>query len=240
MSERTFSERSFFNLRWIYPGFMVLLGIFIVNPILLTKLLRVLDDDVFSGIATLVGISPFGFLVAQVWYFLFNIYRLHFLKHQDSTRYLKKRIELTGKEDQCKTQRNNKLMRMVDFLYHNKFVYENSDKKTERISQYLSRRWDLMHTMGSGLISYLLAVIFSGCMRCWEWFNLPDCNNSLTNYNIFYWTFTIGFIIISISQIRQINKDAQVFLTAIFREHNFQQWDVRKAFPNTRANHSDR
>lgn len=227
-------ERSFFNLRWVYPGFMVLLGIFIVNPVLVPNFVTIIDDNLFSGIATVVGITPFGFLAAQVWYFIFNIFRVLCPNHQDSVIYLTERIKLTGKEDQGIIRRNYKYIRMVDFLYHIKFVYENKEKETERISQYITRKWDLIHTMGSGLTSYLLAVIFSSFMRCWGWFDLPGGTNSW-EYSVVYWMFTIGFIIISISQMCQIHKDAQVFITSIFREQNFQQWDVRKAFPNTCA-----
>ena len=234
MSERTSSDRSFFSIRYVYPGFAFLLGFFIFNPNLLSIVLESVDDGLFSGIITLIGITPLGFLFGQLWHIGLYIYRLFFQKLRDSISYLDKEIELTGKENQCRFQRNLKLLRIRDFLYHYQFVYAESSKKTERISRYLSRRWDLLNTIGSGYSSYLLALIFGCFMRDWEWFGSKVWENPLKNYSCFYYLFTISFFIVSFLGIYMINKDRQEFITAIFRELGIPNEKIKKAFPNLR------
>lgn len=239
MSERASPERSFFNTRYVYPGFTFLLGLLILNPKLLTLVLESADDGLFSGIIALIGIAPLGFLVGQMWHIILYIIRGLMTKQRDSISYLDETIifkdENKDEKKYCRFQKNVKLLRIRDFLYHYEFVYE-TNKKTERMSMYLSRRWDLLNTIGSGCTSYILAVFIGNIMRDSNWF-VPMVRTkiweiSFKNYCWFYWMFTIFFIIVSFCGIYMINRDRQEFILAIFRKRNLPNYRINKAFPD--------
>lgn len=156
------SERTFFNMRYAYPGFTLILAFIIINPYLV-QLLSIESElnAIFLGVGAIIGLSPLGILSSQPWHLFLNCYRLTQDSHRDSsTTYLRKtlkrdklKLKSVGKEER------RKLLIIRDYLYH----YYSSKLEKDKINMvhirtFLSRRWDIINMIGSGFTSFILGT----------------------------------------------------------------------------------
>jgi len=258
------SARSFFDNKRMYPVFTLLLGFILMNPIFIFNRefsQIVIENAVFLGIITIVGISPLGFLAAQFWHVSLAIYRSSCLCFRKSLREINELIEFTDDNNQKSWHRNHSLLMIRDFFFHYHVIRKQGEKKGMYIGNYLSRRWDLINTLGSGLPSYFVGAMFGFyynglLMRDSTQINLfnetitinadliinnvskilIDRSLNLPNhYWIGVWAFSIFFTMVSLLGILIINKERQEFIWAIFRQNDFTASDIKKAFPNTKA-----
>lgn len=259
------SARSFFDNKRMYPVFTLFLGFILMNPIFIFNRefsQIVIDNAVFLGIITIVGISPLGFLAAQAWHILLAICRRSTLCFRKSIREINFLIEFTDDQNQESWHRNHSLLMIRDFFFHYHVIRKQGEKKGMYIGNYLSRRWDLINTLGSGFSSYFLGAIVGLFYNGWLMRDSAQINlfnetitvntdliiNNVSkilidrslnyipkNYCSWLWVFSIFFTMVSLSGMLTINKERQEFIWAIFRQNDFSAADIKKAFPNTKA-----
>lgn len=146
-------ERTFFSLRYALPGYTFILIIVLVAYPELEKFLFQIEDvamvSAFLAFLSLLGGGALGFLISQVWYAFYHRCR--------RGRYgmVPKTIEFLRKEYGLIKDNQHEV---VFFDY----VHSLADEK--RVA-YTQRRFDLMHTCGSTLVSTLIGSIFGLFIR---------------------------------------------------------------------------
>lgn len=274
------SARTFFNIRYVYPGFTFILGIILVNQYLIFNNIIYHENINFTfliAIVTIVGVSPLGLLLSQFWHVFFNFIRLligvRFLRYSSKylleNKYLSKNISnkkhtindlgVEGNLISLYLRKNFKLLILRDYILHYIFSFKKSGHiEMEYLRTFLSRKWDLMNTVGSGAFSYMFGMILGYMYRIWllsdstkiylfnetiKINNITTLNNVseiiidrnfkyLPNSYYFYLiVFTITFLIVSIIGVLWINWDRQSFLVALFKKSNITKEDIKSAFP---------
>lgn len=152
-------ERSYFSYRYAVPGTLfslltslinadIVIGIFLQHP-------YDLGIDVGALVATLTFLSSpsLGFVFAQCWHFLFNVFDI---RHCFYGKTRKKLDEKRVTSDD--SWRNGMWMAKIDYFVSTK-------AEDPELVAYLSRRWDLFHTFGSMILSLTMALILSLMLR---------------------------------------------------------------------------
>ena len=167
-------ERNFFNFRYGLPGYTFILILILVAYPRLYELFIPLSEvstlvSAFLAFFTLLGGGAIGFLVSQVWYFchntVFNRWSL-----QDSRDFLRDTFKLRPRKD----KKTHQEIVFLDYVFH------LSNKK---IIDYVARRFDLQHTLGSTVLATVLGVMFGIFIKI-DFFSINvSLNNSI---NLFF------------------------------------------------------
>jgi len=162
------SERTFCNIRYALPGFSFVIAFLLCSPYLvLTKIsAEVLSlYDVSIGVSSIIGISSLGVLTSQVWHNLFNTLLREKMEGESFSYMSKMSYSKSEKIKNIKYQiKNVKKVDYVDKLMIRDYILfylmlkrdVNNGKPSQCIRDYLSRRWDLLTTIGAGYVSYIL------------------------------------------------------------------------------------
>jgi hypothetical protein len=152
------SDRGYFTLRYILPGYTFLLLIISINFLpLLTFINKISSPEIFGiiiAVVTLFTGSPLGFIVSQVWWLRF---------HQKGgilgLKEFHEEKEIIEKQFQGILKVNNNMEVIEAILDLSIFLEE--DKK---LLDLIQRRWDMYHNLSSTYytmgIGYLFGVIF--------------------------------------------------------------------------------
>lgn len=146
--------RTYFDFRYTIPGFTFVLAFLILNYDVIYKLASNIDIiKLFVFLPIIISAPAIGFLNAQVWWFVYQIgeeFRFHIEK------FRQKELNLVVNEFKLSSAKWGDRLRasaVFDYLTHS--VY--TDKK--EVIEYLRRRYDLYHTLGSTYISMFIAVL---------------------------------------------------------------------------------
>jgi hypothetical protein len=112
-----------------------------------------------------MGIQPIGFFFSQFWHVIMNIIRLNMCpsqkKHFRPSSY--HFAEILEKDDINHNKYNmeklddDKLLKIRDYFYHYYLLLNKNEKvDLNHIYSFLSRRWDLINTIGNGVLSYII------------------------------------------------------------------------------------
>jgi hypothetical protein len=144
------TERDFFTLRYALPGYTFILMIMLVAYHRLVELFPFMSGSpvdftlvsAFVAFFTLLSGGAIGFLVSQLWYGLHNsILHGRFLK--ETRAFLRERFNLR--------ENVHKEIIFLDYVFH------LSDDKT---IDYIQRRFDLKHTLGSTFLAIMVGAVF--------------------------------------------------------------------------------
>jgi len=168
------SERSFFNIRYNFPGYAFLLFIILICFKELNGFIsesRVGLFHVFFVFFYLLSGACIGFLVSQVWYkLIYHGKKMYYFQKKGKPRsymnFLHKKFRI--REDDVEMATN-----ASDFIYHH--------HKNENLRAFVSRRWDLYQTMGCTQYSILLGIGFGLLIKIYLF--KPSLEN-LTNLSL--------------------------------------------------------
>ena len=245
MKDCTMSERNFFDLRYIYPGFTFILGFILAFP---TSLLVLFGEsttsaEIFLAIITFIGISSFGMLISQVWHNIFN-YLLRGWAEKESLGYIFGEKLFVSTKDANKMYKvsNAKEIKTVyklvvrDFF---DFYVLMKDMKNDSIRDYLSRRWDLLCSFGAGLASYILGFfmgyIINGSVNVTintETESIIFAIFKQQNYCIAISLISLIIIVLHIKTLIWINKERHIMLKALINELEISEEQIERAFPD--------
>lgn len=157
------SERTFFSFRWAIPGITFVLLIMVINYIPLLTFFDTTGFDptfgAFVAFLTLLGGSPIGFLVSQLWWAIFIVIGADYWMAKKSTELLIKTCGLTKR--QC-LQDKRKVIVVFDYIIH----YDQQENEKE-LFKYQVRRWDILHFFYSEIITLLLGLGVGCFLRFW-------------------------------------------------------------------------
>lgn len=212
------SERSFFNIRYHFPGYTFLLFIVLFC---IHQFIELSKQDnfgfftiVFPFIYLLSG-SPLGFLVSQVWYLYFDHWKkgYYWKKRCEKRAYIKYLYAIIEKSEILDDPM--KAIIIIDYLY-NKFVDDNS-------KSYVDRRWDLIHLMGSIRVSIILGILFGIYIDIKLMITMKY--NYSNDFYIFYISFYVILLLLGLliykliwHSMEKIEKEHDVMTTLIIRQ----------------------
>lgn len=149
------SERTFFSLRYAVPGYSFILVIAAINHQPLLKLIPTIGE-LFSIFLALLSGPALGFLISQIWFYLFKrdggIFGIKELKPAWETLTKKCNVRLPDKANSYYHERVERLGTMLDFIF-----IEAANKPNEKIYEYAQRRWDMYHLIISTRNTLVLA-----------------------------------------------------------------------------------
>ena len=142
------SSRTFFDMRYLFPGFTFILGFTLFSEFYIFKIGL---PDFSLALLTFIGLSPLGFLFSRGWNaILFLIRRStwkYFKKQRGSSFYfINNRFPSRNsdiKKYQLKDQYDKvKLLYLRDYFLHYHFGKKKKDLiEINHVRSYLSRRW---------------------------------------------------------------------------------------------------
>jgi hypothetical protein len=107
------SERNFFEMRYLYPGFMFCVGVLLYSHF---EVLSIVSLEGFNGIVTFLGLTPLGFLFSQFSHIVIHFYRYVTRWQRDSSQLIK---EILRKEGYRTEEYDNfELLDIRDFFFH--------------------------------------------------------------------------------------------------------------------------
>lgn len=158
------SERDYFSLRYTVPGFVL---IFLIIGLNYGPMYNILTSqgitDVTSlaiSILTLFASSAIGFLISQVWFFIFHSRRsfARILEEDNVEEYMHKAFGWKKKEPKQKnnSQRDAAMGAVIDYILN---------KEDEKFLKFFQRKIDLYHTMSCTCISLSAGLIIGEIVR---------------------------------------------------------------------------
>jgi len=152
------SERSFFNIRYNFPGYTFLLFTILICFKELNVFIKDTNSNLFIAFFVffyLLSGACIGFIISQAWYILiYNGLKLYYYK--ESFAFCRKRkprsyMNFLHYKFRIKKDDIEKATVALDFIYNN--------YKKEHLRSYVNRRWDLYQTMGPIQGSILIGII---------------------------------------------------------------------------------
>lgn len=152
-------ERDYFSLRYTVPGFVFILIVFGTNySVILNIISRSGAADVLSvslAILSLFTSSAIGFLISQIWFFIFHLNRTYanILRkpEHDIEDSMKKSFGWIPK-DKTDKKRDEIMGTAIDYILNCFKAEENN------LFKFFQRKIDLFHTMSSTLISLIIGL----------------------------------------------------------------------------------
>lgn len=238
------SERTFFELRHALPGFVFILWGLAINPDVVIKLFVLFGSNtgfgVFFGFFTLLSGSGIGFLVSQLWWFVFQFcYKGSYGRPiRPSMKYIIDKYNLDKKMMNGEKIADD-VQKMITI--RNYLVFYKTDKN---ILDYLSRRSDMYHLLSSVLTSFLTGTGFAILGRIIIFKMDSVITRDLHIFPIIfsyiipipYWIFLIIFflvpIIVSCWYGRNwVQKQSQLMTIALIDKKNISPEELTKVFP---------
>ena len=137
------SERTFFTLRYALPGYTFILVTVLINFSRLQSLVKTEVFVAFLAFLYLLSGSAIGFLISQSWYIFYNdVVPIRF-KLRNVQTFLACRFGI----------RREGWIQFTVFLDYTLLLSE------KQMVEYIRRRWDLMHTLGSTLFATLIGSL---------------------------------------------------------------------------------
>lgn len=240
------SERAFFSFRYSTPGFSFILGFLLWNPSLLIYLILISNLEPVSGIIlsilTLASGSALGLLLSQFWFFYWQRMRngLYGNPMNELFTLLFRKFNISFENKEICPQRK---IVFFDYLFHYLFYATNgnSHKQYEKIRNYLDRRWDLYHTIGSSIVSLWLGSLAGVAGHFWVFSTISKVSIILsTNMVIFPVYFVLLCIaLLSVTLVcvlgcKWIMEQYLLMKKALVRSLNTREFEytMKKAFPD--------
>lgn len=218
MSERSTEERSFFNLRYAFPGYtFILLNVLVNLRILLFFFLTYMPKiglsdtattllGILFGFFTLMSAAPIGFLVSQCWYVMReNILGGDCRRCRPSKPYrvLRDEFEVRGEKENLET--------VYNYIVHSCPI--------SGVHSYLNRRWDLCMLFGSIGTAIVLGLGSAYITRGFI-VKVPKSQQTFVNWPIYDWTiFIVSFLLLVLLffGFRKIRQDHQSMCTFLIK-----------------------
>lgn len=193
------SEREYFSLKYAVPGFTLILIVGAINYI---PLLRLFGEpsamgipDLFLAVLTLFSGSALGFLVSQIWWFIFGKY--------ERRKFYEKFAPILKRKYNVVIDDEIKVMTVFDYVVH---------QKGKELSALGSRRWDLYHLLSAIRISLLIGISLGVIGRVYYEFAVgfhPSLENAFSSGELLVLVIVIISVIvlwILLDKLRQITK----------------------------------
>ena len=181
-------ERDFFTLRYALPGYTFILIMVLVAYPRLIELFPLSEPSLdltlvsaFVAFFTLLSGGAIGFLVSQFWYALHNSI-FHSL-------FLRKTRKMLRDKFKLKENAHREII-FLDYIFH------LSDSTT---IDYIQRRFDLKHTLGSTFFAIIFGSIFGVAVKS-NFFSyemgLENVANSINFVSPSFTTYDVAVVII--------------------------------------------
>lgn len=216
------SQRTFFDIRYVFPGYTFLLLIFLILFPQVTQLIQeeIIFSAIFGFIYALNGI-PIGFLVSQIWYIFY--YKTIFLGpygiYKKPRKYIKYLIDNYDVVDDAL-----KSMIIVDYLYA---------KYEKELTGYINRRWDIVNILGATIISIISSIEIAVYLKydLIFLFNKFDLNG-LNKYDIFVIEIGLFIVVLLIIGILRVSHEHEEMVLTFLRNTIQNKCWLKKQFPD--------
>jgi hypothetical protein len=196
------SERSFFDKRFTYPGYVFILWVLLLNLNLIWFFLMEMDQlensiqfiGILLSFLTILSGAPIGFLISQFWYLRMNCIKEKLIIKQEGPwdLLLKQYNEISSKNIDIKSldaEINYKLLAIQNYIEskHNKYI-----------RSYIARRWDILNIIGSTSYSICLGLLFGYITRWVLILHFQPCANVVHWFECYDILVIIGSIIMKV------------------------------------------
>lgn len=152
------SVKNYLDIRYAFPGYTFILFVVGTSYPFFYEWLQTFPTDVSKivvGIITVLGTSPIGFLISQLWY-LFPIKNWFGSSvYGDQMENKKRKYVKLLHDNQVKKDRYS-TVHVLDYLISN---------SNDNAKKYLSKRWDMYNIMGSTVIAIFIGWLFGILFR---------------------------------------------------------------------------
>ena len=222
------SERTFFSLRYTLPGYtLILIAILLFIPELQTNIFSEGQGALFTAFLAFLFLfsgHALGFLVSQVWYFIFNSCIM------GTYPWMNEKAELV--KDAYKLN-PDKYHRVIFFDY---ILRLNTNKK---LKESVERRYDLLHLYGSTLTSTFLGLALSFCVIIYRLYQQSILLQSIqfgelvNEIKIFTLVFTVFiFLFLNWRHVKKLHyMPFEVAVTEVVKQGAFPVWKAKRVFP---------
>lgn len=186
------SERTYFSFRYAIPGYTFLSMILLINIEFFITYIKQISDTItlfgiILGFFTLLSGSAIGFIISQIWYSIYNyIIKSHrMLMRREVYRNLTNIIDdLEGI--------SNPVTVMVYFLQL---------KLDKNVAAYITRLFDMFHSLGSTFFGILLGLFLGYTLRKWT------TQIFWKNHDFYIMGFSMFFLIVIYFNSRKVLKE---------------------------------
>jgi hypothetical protein len=216
------SERQYFALRYAIPGYVFILIVIALNYVPLLKILEASGiSDVFGAFLAFFSLfsgSAIGFLVSQVWWFMWQK-KCGILGEEAYDTSIKAFCENYGlKNPKSISDKNDKreFITALDYVCH--FCV---DEKLVKVGE---RRWDIYHVLSSAFHTLWIGLIVGIAIRLYYGIYLFSRHIQIKNLKHFFDTYLYDGICYALNEIAKNHLTAQaefvsfigiVFITAL-------------------------
>ena len=235
------SDRSYFSLRYAVPGYSFLFTLFMINifPFYSSIIGRGIELTFSAslGILSLFGGSAIGFLISQVWWYIFQRRGAIFSDFLDRNkarppvqRLMEKYHLINPKNVENTQQQRQRVVNVYGYIKHSEL-----ERGMEKIVNYTTRRWDMHHVLSSTRISLIIGTILGIIIR-FIIATFPETTKILLNGYEFLFIIIIAlivrFLIYTIERgLLWINIQYDGISKAIIENSRISEEHLRKIFP---------
>jgi len=231
------SERSFFNMRNLLPGVTFVLGVITTISYYIYEnytTLNISINNINIILSSIISLPAIGILTSQIWHVSLNqLIRRGYQGRSITT--IKNKL-YKSKKNGNKYQISNKdydhmLFRTIrDYILHYYMILNNKEPVNTR--NYLSRRWDILNTLGSSYISYIIGLLFIITINHMIKESVINTTiNPITIPHILIIPIVILYGAITYYSINTINYERQNISAALINTSNITKDELEIAFP---------